>query len=93
MSVRACSHCRREYWAYPGHWPAGYCSTPCFNDRGRRVTESGELAPEQPLSVVAELREHLTTMHATADLTAWFPHCRRCEALQERLTYAVREAG
>lgn len=57
------------------------------------MLESGELAPEQPLAVVAELREHLTTIHDTADLTVWFPECRRCEVLQERLTYAVREAG
>ncbi len=92
MSVRACSHCSRPYWAYPHHWPPGYCSTPCFDNRGKRVLQSGELAPEQPLSVVAELREHLSAEHATADLTAWFADCRRCEVLQERLTYAVREA-
>lgn len=97
MSVSNCRTCAKPFWKYP-HLPvpppSGFCSMSCFENRKQRERKPGKsLSIEPPAAVLVEMREHLTEAHGTADVTAWFEACQRCETLQTRYAAALAEAS
>lgn len=95
MSVARCRHCKRDFYRYPTSFPrppAGYCSMPCFDARGKKAQVPRELDPEEPRAVLEDIRAHLKDQHQTADITAWF-ECGLCDALQERYSTALRSVA
>lgn len=70
----------------------GYCSVPCRDARPRK-NKKEVFDVESPASVLLEMRDHLSKVHQAADVTAWFPDCKRCEGLNQRYAAALREVA
>jgi hypothetical protein len=91
MSVVACSHCRRDYFSYPGSMvPPGYCSWPCWELRAKK--RDGEdyerLAPAEIRLLIAA---HRMRMHPDEPDT-WHVDCKECQRLEGRLLDSLAEA-
>ena len=79
MSVRACMHCRRFFWALPLFpLPRGYCGFPCWELR--RKTEH-TAAPPEAERIQRQIRQHRINEHGSDSPLDWYD-CMICDRLE-----------